>query len=41
VRNLVSDIKRGTLNDGVRGLSVEEDTWAEERLSDGRLKKTA
>jgi hypothetical protein len=41
VRNLVSDIKGGTYNEGVWEQGAEGKIWTEEGRSDRRLEKTA
>jgi hypothetical protein len=41
VWNLVSDIKGGTLTEGVWEQGAEEDIWTEEGWSDGRMEETA
>jgi hypothetical protein len=38
---LVSDIKGGTLTEGVREQGAEEDIWTEEVRGDRRVEKTA
>jgi hypothetical protein len=37
----VSDIKGGIQTEGIRGQGAEENIWAEEGWSDGRVEKNA